>query len=87
VLTEVHPIDHQRHQLKPSQLRGQQLGQRGLGLSDEPARHRRTRRAGGAVLDARPDRLQPDQLTPGREPGEHPIQGHPPEDLGPGNSS
>ena len=41
VLAEVHPVDHERDQVQPGQVRGQQLGQRGLGLGDEPARHRR----------------------------------------------
>jgi hypothetical protein len=36
VLTEVHPIDHQRHQVQPRQVHGHQLGQRGLGRRDEP---------------------------------------------------
>jgi hypothetical protein len=37
VLTEVHPIDHERHQIQLRQVRGQQLRERGLGLRDEPA--------------------------------------------------
>jgi hypothetical protein len=37
VLAEVHPIDHQRHQIQPGHIRGQQLGQGGLDGRDEPA--------------------------------------------------
>jgi hypothetical protein len=40
VLAEVHPVDHQRDQIQPGQVRGQQLSQRGLGGRDEPPRHR-----------------------------------------------
>ena len=45
VLAEVHPVDHQRHQVQPGQIGGQQLRQRGLGRRDEPPRHRRARGA------------------------------------------
>ena len=34
---EVHPVDHERHQIQLRQVRGQQLRERGLGLGDEPA--------------------------------------------------
>jgi hypothetical protein len=47
VLAKVHSIDHHRHQVQRRQVRGQQLGQGGLGLRDEKnvtlvtvARHR-----------------------------------------------
>ena len=59
VLAEVHPVDHQRHQVQRRKVRGEQLGQRGLGLGDEPPRHRRARGAGGGLLGARPDRFEP----------------------------
>jgi hypothetical protein len=36
VLAEVHPIHHQRHQVQPGQVRGQQISQCGLGGRDEP---------------------------------------------------
>ena len=36
-LGEVHPVDHQRDQVQPGQIRGEQLGQRGLGHRHEPA--------------------------------------------------
>jgi putative transposase len=41
VLTEVHAIDHQRHQIQRGQVRGQQRRERGLGLRDEPPRLQR----------------------------------------------
>ena len=37
-----------------------------------------------ACLGARSDRLQPDRVAAGRQPGEHPVQRHPPQDLGVG---
>jgi hypothetical protein len=36
VLTEVHSVHHQRHQIQRGQIGGQQLRQGGLGLRDEP---------------------------------------------------
>jgi len=33
VLTEVHAVDHQRHQVQPGQVGCEQLGQRGLGAA------------------------------------------------------
>jgi hypothetical protein len=36
VLTEVHSVDHERHQLQRSEIRGEQLRQGGLGLGDKP---------------------------------------------------
>jgi hypothetical protein len=35
VLGEVHPVDHERHQVQAREVGGQQLGQRGLGGLDE----------------------------------------------------
>ena len=84
VLAEVHPVDHQRHQVQPGQVRGQQLGQRGLGRRDEPPRHRRARRGRRGLLGAGADRLQPDRVAAGRQPGQHPLQRHPPQHLGVG---
>jgi hypothetical protein len=75
VLTEAHPVDHQRHQVQPGQVRGQQLAQRGLGRRDEPPRHRRARGARRGVLGALTDRLECDRTAPCRDPSEHPAQG------------
>jgi hypothetical protein len=41
VLCEVDPVDHYTDQVQPGQVSGQQLGQRGVGHGDKPARHRR----------------------------------------------
>jgi len=40
VIGEVHPVDHQRHQVQPRQVASQQLGQGGLGGGHEPPAHR-----------------------------------------------
>jgi hypothetical protein len=82
VLAEVHPVDHQRYQIQPGQLRGQQLGQGGLGRGDEPTRHRRLRRADRGLLDTNTDRFQPDRVAPGRQPRQHPLHHHATEHLG-----
>ena len=84
VLAEVHAVDHQRHQVQPGQVRGQQLGQRGLGGRDEPPRHRRARRGRRGLLGAGPDRLEPDRVAARRQPGQHPLQRHPAQHLGRG---
>jgi len=84
VLTEVHPIDHQRHQIQPGHISGQQLGQGRFGGRDEPARHRRLRGAHRGMLDTGADGLKPDRVAPRGQPGQHPLHGHPPEHLGPG---
>jgi hypothetical protein len=36
VLAEVHPVDHQAHQVQGGQVGGQQLGQGDLGHGDKP---------------------------------------------------
>jgi hypothetical protein len=59
VLGDPDPVDHERDQLQPGQVGGQQLGQRPLGRGDEPARDRRLRRPGRVLLDPAADRLQP----------------------------
>ena len=84
VLGEVHPVDHQRHQVQPGQVRAQQLGQCGLGGLDEAPRHRgpRRRRRGGRHL--LPDGFEPDRVAAGREAGEHPLERHPAHHLGAG---
>ena len=40
-LGEVHPVDHQRHQIQPGQILRQQLGQSGFGHRHKPAGDRR----------------------------------------------
>ena len=40
VLGEVHPVDHQHHEVHCGQIRAHQLGQGVLGSRDEPPRHR-----------------------------------------------
>ena len=76
MLTEVHPVDHQRHQVQLAQRRGEQLGQRGLGRGHEPARHRRlARRAGRPArpaarpVPARPGSGDADEDRPAGVPG------------------
>jgi hypothetical protein len=58
VLAEVHPVDHQRHQVQGAEIGSEQLGQGGLGLRDEPALHRRARGGGRRLVGPRPDRLE-----------------------------
>jgi hypothetical protein len=82
VLAEVHPVDHQPHQVQLRQVLGQQLGQRGLGGGDEPARDRRTRRAHCGLLGALTNRLQAHRVAPGRQPGQHALHRHAPEHFG-----
>jgi len=81
VLTEVHPVDHQPDQVQRRQVRGQQLGQRGLGRGDEPARDGRLRRGCGGLLDARAHRFKPHRVAPRRQPGQHPLHRHPAQHL------
>lgn len=83
VIGEVHPVDHQRHQIHAREVRRHQLGQSGLGRHDEPARDRRLRRCPGALLNTSPDRLQSNRVAPGRQPSEHPLHRHPTEYLSP----
>jgi hypothetical protein len=84
VFTDVHPIDHQRHQIQPGHIRGQQLGQGRFGGRDEPARHRRLRGTHRGLLDTRTDRLKTDRVASRGQPSQHPLHGHPSEYLGPG---
>jgi hypothetical protein len=84
VLAEVHPVDHQRHQIQRRQIRGEQLGQGGLGRGDEPARHRRLGGGGGGLLDTDTDGFQPDRVAAGREPCQHPLHRHSAQCLGVG---
>jgi len=65
VLGEVHPVDHERHQVQGGQVRGKQLGQCMLGHRHELARDRRL--AGRAR--GRGDLLTyTDAATPNRTP-------------------
>ena len=84
VLGEVHPVDHDRHQIQRGQVGGEQLGQGGLGGLDEPPRHRRLRRRRAALLDVLADGFEPDRVVPGRQAREHPLEGHASHDLGAG---
>jgi hypothetical protein len=59
VLAEVHPVHHQRDEVEAGEVRGEQLSQGGLGLRDEPARHRRFGRADRGLLRAGSDGFEP----------------------------
>jgi hypothetical protein len=59
VLTEVHPVGHERDQVQVIEAAAHQLAQRGLGSRDEPAGHRRLRRGRGRLLHLGTSRLQP----------------------------
>ena len=58
---EVHPVDHERHQVQPSQVRGQQVGQGGLGHRHELPRHRRLAGRLPVSLNLLTDGLQRDR--------------------------
>ena len=81
---EMDPVDHDRHQVQPGQVRGQQVGQRGLGRRHELPRHRRLAGRRRVGLDLLADRLQRDRVAAGRHPGQHPLHRHPAEQLGGG---
>ena len=76
--------DHQRDQVQPGQVRGEQVGQGGLGHRHEPPRDRGPRGGRHSLRDALPDRFQADPVPAGRQPRQHPFHRHPPEDLGGG---
>jgi len=78
----VHPIDHERDQVKLRQVGGEQVGQGGLGHRHEPARDRRLAGRGGRRAHLHTDRLEPDAVTAGGEPSEHPFHRHPAQHLG-----
>ena len=82
VLSEVHPIDHERHQVQRGQIRREKFGQRGLGRGHELPGHRRLtdRRSGGGDLGAH--RFQAGDVAAGRQPGQHPLQRHLAQHLG-----
>ena len=82
VLAEVHPVDHERHQIQPGQIRGQQLGQRGLGLATNRRETADLLVAERLLGDLLADRLQPDRVAARRQPGQHPLHRHPAQDLG-----
>jgi hypothetical protein len=84
VLGDVHAVDHERDQVQPGQVLGEQLGQGMLGRGHEPARHRRLRRARAGLLDPAADRLQPGGVVARRQLGQHPLQGQLVQQLGPG---
>ena len=62
--------DPQRHQVQLGQVRGQQVGQCGLGRSDEPAADRGLARRTARLLDPMPDRFQADRVAAGGQAGE-----------------
>ena len=80
-LGEVHPVDHQRHQIQPGQIRGEQLGQGGFGHRHKPAGDRRLACRRTLFGDLLPDRLKPDRVAAGREPGQHLLHRHLAQDL------
>jgi hypothetical protein len=84
VLAEVHPVHHEGDQVQVIEPTAHQLGERGLGGGDEPARYCRLRRRGGTALHRLPGGLQPAGVAARRQPGEHPLQRQLAEDLGGG---
>ena len=80
-LGEVHAVDHQRDQIQPGQIGGEQLGQGGFGHRHEPAGDRRLACRRGLFGDLLPDRLEPDRVAAGRQPGEHLLHRHLAQDL------
>jgi len=81
-LGEVHPADHERNQVQLGQVGEEQVGQRGLGHRHEPARYRRPAGRGGRRAQLLTDRLEPDAVTAGGQPSEHPFHRHPAQHLG-----
>ena len=76
------PVDHERDQVQPGQILGEQISQSVLGPGDESARDRRLGGAAGGVLDAAADRLESGRVATGGELGEHPLQRQLTEQLG-----
>ena len=65
---EVDPVDHERHQVQPGQVRGEQVGQRMLGHRHELPRHRRLAGRRRVLLHALADRFQRDRVMAGDTP-------------------
>ena len=80
----MHPVDHERDQVQPGQVRGEQVTQGGLGHLHEPPRDRGPRGGRRSLRDALPDRFQAHRVPAGRQARQHPFHRHPPEDLGGG---
>ena len=78
------PVDHDRHQVQPGQVRGQQIGQGGLGHRHELPRHRRLAGRLPIGLNLLADWFQRDRVPAGRHPGQHPLHRHPTQQLGGG---
>jgi parallel beta-helix repeat protein len=73
---------HRQHLRRRRRGAVQDPGTRTSSPCHEPAGDRRARGARCGLLGARPDRLQPDRVAPGRQPGQHPLHRHPPQHLG-----
>ena len=65
----------------PDRSARQQLGQRGFGHRHELARDRGFACRRGCFSDLLADRLQPDRVTAGRQPGQHLLHRHLAQDL------
>jgi len=68
VLGEVHPVDHERHQVERGQVRGKQLSQCMLGHRHELARDRRRAGRARGRGDLLTNRLQPHAIAAGQSP-------------------
>jgi hypothetical protein len=75
VLGDLDAVDHERDQVQPGQVGGEQLGQGMLGRGHEPARDRRLGGPAGGLLDPSADRFQPVLVAAGGQLGQHPLQG------------
>jgi hypothetical protein len=79
---EVDAVDHQRDESEPGQVGGEQLTEGGFGHRDKLARDRRLAYRRGCFINLPADRLEPDRVAAGREPGEHLLHRHLAQDLG-----
>ena len=68
VVSEVHAVDHQRHQVQPGEVTGKQVGQRMFGHRHELARDRRPARRPGVPLGGLTDWFQRDRVAARRDP-------------------
>jgi hypothetical protein len=80
-LGQVLAVEHEHHDVLTGQVAGHQLGQRGLGLLDEPTRDRRARRRLLPAADLLADRLAGAGVAAGGHPGQHPLHHHPGEHV------
>ena len=84
VITEVHAVDHERHEVELREVTGQQLGESVLCGLDEAPRDRGARRGAGTGLDAFADGLEPGLVAARGELGEHLLHCEAAEHLGRG---